>query len=75
MPESKKLLDSFGINEYGLIDIKGKISNVKISRILNCDKVGGCPYCFPHGYETTNSTLANRTRNWKNKRKTRWKSN
>ena len=40
-----------------MIDFPKKYSNVKISRIYNTDKTGGCPWCFPHGFETNNSTI------------------
>lgn len=63
---------AFGINEFGLVDFPVKISNVQVSRIVYGNE-RGCSRCFPHGWETDNSTFANRQRNWKSFRKTRWK--
>lgn len=65
---------AFGIDDLGIIDIPIKFSNVKISRMHNVEKVGGCTYCFPHGIECTNATEDKRhNRNWKRYRKTQWK--
>ncbi|GGG07131.1 hypothetical protein GCM10011344_04560 [Dokdonia pacifica] len=73
MKNYKKLKEAFGLNEYGLIDFPKKISNIKISRIVNHEKMGGCSYCFPHGYETVNATVGKNTRSWKNNRLKQWK--
>ena len=73
MKHYRKLKKAFGLNEFGRIDYPKKISNVKISRIVNHEIMGGCSYCFPHGYETTNSTLSKNTRSWKKNRKYQWK--
>lgn len=65
---------AFGTDEYGLVEIPRKIGNCQISRIHNFQKMGGCPYCFPHGFECTNSTaLKRRNCNWKRYRKRQWK--
>lgn len=72
--KQKKFKKAFRLNELDFIDFPAKISNVKISRIINCDKMGGCPYCFPHGYDMINSTQYNYQRNWKKYRKRQWKS-
>jgi hypothetical protein len=69
MKKVKCLKKAFGVNEWGLVDYPTKTSNVKIERV----RYRGCPWCFPHGYETTNSTINNRQKNWKKFRKTRWK--
>jgi hypothetical protein len=71
----KKLKRSFGVNELGMIDFPTKYSNVRISRIINSDKTGGCSFCFPHGCETTNATIGKYSskRNWKSYRKNQWK--
>lgn len=74
MKHYKRFKKVFGVNAYGLIDFPKKYSNVKISRISNHSKMGGCSFCFPHGMETTNSKYAKFTRNWKRYRKTHWKS-
>lgn len=71
--KAKRLLKAFGKDDFGIAALPRKIGNVRISRIHNFDKVGGCTYCFPHGFECTNSTLSKRIRNWKQYRKTRWK--
>jgi hypothetical protein len=60
---------AFGLDEYGHIDFPVKVSNVKLSRIVH----QGYSYCFPHGYDTENSTIDNRQRNWKKYRKTKYK--
>lgn len=73
MKKFKALKQSFGINEYGLIDFPKKISNVQVSRILYGDDMG-CSWCFPHGYETINSKEIKFQRNWKKCRKTQWKN-
>jgi hypothetical protein len=73
MKNCKKFEKAFGLNEFGILDFPTKISNVQLSRILN-GNCSGCSWCFPHGYETINSTITNRQRNWKKFRKTKWKS-
>ena len=73
MKNYKKLKRAFGLNEMGLIDFPRKISNIQISRIVNHEKMGGCSFCFPHGFETTNATSAKNTRSWKNHRLKQWK--
>ncbi|UFH33394.1 phosphate ABC transporter substrate-binding protein [Chryseobacterium sp. C-71] len=73
MKKFKTLKQTFGINEYGLIDFPKKISNVQISRILYGDEMG-CSWCFPHGFETINSKEIKIQRNWKKYRKTQWKN-
>lgn len=73
MKNHQKLIKAFGLNEFGCIDFPKKISNVKISRIVHTERMGGCSFCFPHGYETTNSTLSKNTRSWKKNRKHQWK--
>ncbi|GMN06308.1 hypothetical protein MTsPCn5_16970 [Croceitalea sp. MTPC5] len=70
----KKFGKAFGLNEKGLIDFPKKISSVRISRIKNVDKMGGCSYCFPHGIDTTNSKHSKFTRNWKKYRLKQYKS-
>jgi hypothetical protein len=72
MEKLKILRQSFGFNEYRLIDFPKKISNVQVSRILDGDEMG-CSRCFPHGYETVNSKQNKFQRNWKKYRKTQWK--
>jgi len=73
MKKCKSLKQAFGVNTYGLIDFPKKISNVKVSRILNGDKMG-CSYCFPHGFETVNSKQNKVKRNWKKYRNTQWRN-
>lgn len=64
MKRQKQMQKAFGINEFGQADLPVKISNVQISRIVNGAE-RGCSWCFPHGFETNNSTISNRQRNWK----------
>lgn len=73
MKRKKSLQKSFGLNEFGLVDMPNKISGTQISRLLVGDFMG-CSYCFPHGIETKNSHWSNRQRNWKNYRKTKRKN-
>ncbi|MGD1320444.1 phosphate ABC transporter substrate-binding protein [Chryseobacterium sp. 2R14A] len=73
MKKLKTLRQTFGINEYGLIDFPKKISNVQVSRILYGDDMG-CSWCFPHGYETINSKEIKFQRNWEKYRKIQWKN-
>ncbi|MFZ6777333.1 hypothetical protein ACO0LD_10955 [Undibacterium sp. Ji83W] len=72
MKRECSLIKAFGKNEVGLADIPKKISGITISRIIIGEK-SGCSRCFPHGYETINSHIGNRQRNWKKQRKTKWK--
>ena len=74
MKHYKRFKKAFGTNEYGMIDFPAKISNVKISRIQNTDKMGGCPFCFPHGVECTNSKWKKDTKNWKAYRSRQYKN-
>ena len=72
MKTQKQLRKAFGINEFGLVDFPTKASNVQIARVAYGNQ-RGCSWCFPHGWETTNSTVANRQRSWKRFRRRRWK--
>jgi hypothetical protein len=62
----------FGVNEWKMADYPVKISGIQLSRLLYGNAMG-CSRCFPHGYETINSTIVNRQRSWKKFRKTQWK--
>lgn len=74
MKHQKRMKKAFGSNEFGLVDFPIKISNVQISRISYGNEMG-CSRCFPHGWETVNSTwFRNKQRNWKCFRKTKWKA-
>jgi hypothetical protein len=73
MKREVRLMKAFGKNEAGLADLPKKISGTAISRITRGEETG-CSFCFPHGFETVNSHTANRQRNWKKQRKSRWKS-
>ena len=75
MRHRKQFVKAFGLNEFGKVDFPEKISNTRISRIQNSDKMGGCSYCFPHGIDTTNSKYSKRTRNWKKYRRKQYKVN
>lgn len=72
MNRLKQMQKAFGVDEFVHFNFPIKISNVRLARLLYGNK-SGCSYCFPHGYETVNSTVANRQRNWKRFRKTKWK--
>jgi hypothetical protein len=72
MKKEKWMRKAFGMDESGYANLPVKISNVQLSRILYGNE-RGCSHCFPHGLETSNSTVLNRQRNWKRFRKTRWK--
>lgn len=72
MKKVRRFYKALGTNEIGGINFPPKMSNIQISRILYGD-ARGCSRCFPHGWETSNSTQSNRQRNWKKFRKTQWK--
>lgn len=73
MKEKKAFIKAFGLNEFGLVDFPFKISNVKVSRLVFGNQMG-CSWCFPHGYETCNSTLSKNRKSWKFKRKKQYKT-
>ncbi|XZF14538.1 hypothetical protein ACTHGU_00225 [Chitinophagaceae bacterium MMS25-I14] len=70
---TKKLQKAFGLDEHGMTAFPYRISNVQYARILFGEE-RGCSYCFPHGYETTNSTISKYQRSWKKYRPTQWKA-
>jgi hypothetical protein len=72
MKREHRLIKAYGQNEHGFADLSVKISGITISRITLGEDIG-CSFCFPHGYETINSHIANRQRNWKKQRKQQWK--
>ena len=72
MKKEESLIKAYGKNEAGLADMPKKVSNNFVSRIINGNE-SGCPFCFPHGYETYNSHYKNYQRTWKKYRKTQWK--
>ena len=72
MKSEYRLIKMFGANEAGLANLPVRISGITISRILIGEE-SGCSWCFPHGFETVNSHIGNRQRNWKKHRKTQWK--
>ena len=71
MKRERQFQKAFGLNQFGITDMPTKISNVQLSRLVYCKKE--CTYCFPHGWEVSNSTFNNNQRCWKKFRKTRWK--
>ncbi|OUJ72464.1 hypothetical protein BXP70_18045 [Hymenobacter crusticola] len=72
MKRVKQLIKSFGIlAERPFAALPTKISNVQVARVTHCKNE--CPFCFPHGVETSNATILNRQRSWKRFRKTQWK--
>lgn len=64
----KALGSAFGANEAGLADLPTKMSNRRVSRLVFTGDRGGCSFCFPHGFETTNSTAGKNRRSWKHNR-------
>ncbi len=72
MKKIGRLIKAFGLDEDGVLDLPRKKSGTFVQRLLLGDEQG-CSRCFPHGYETVNSHIVNRQRNWKRHRKTRWK--
>lgn|GEM_PF-469029 len=65
----------FGVDEQGWPLLPAKISNVILARLEHAADRGGCGYCFPHRFETTNATCKKNRRSWKNYRKTQYKVN
>lgn len=72
MKREYRLIKAFGKNKAGMADITGKVSGVKITRIIMGDDIG-CSFCFPHGHDTINSSISNRQHNWKKQRKNQWR--
>jgi len=71
MKRFKRFKRAYGLNEFGMINYPKKISGTKLSRILLGDE-SGCSFCFPHGFETFNSSSNNRQKSWKFLFKKRW---
>ena len=72
MKSRKALRRAFGAAE-GFPEVPTKIGNVAISRLVNCRAAGGCSFCYPHGFETTNSRRVKNTRSWKHNRATQYR--
>ena len=73
MKEKKGAIQAFRFNDYGLVDYPKKISNVQIARIFHGEE-RGCDRCFPHGFETDNSSISKNKKNWKFYRKHQWRN-
>ncbi len=73
MKSRKALRRAFGDTE-GFPDVPKKIGNVAISRLVHCRASGGCSFCFPHGFEASNSTRAKNTKSWKHHRVTQYRA-
>ncbi|MET4108122.1 hypothetical protein [Hymenobacter sp. UYP22] len=72
MKRVKKLQQAFGTVEEGrFVAYPAKFSNVQVSRVV-FGTARGCAFCFPHGPETSNSTLNKQQRTWKKFRRTQW---
>jgi hypothetical protein len=72
--KSRKTLNlAFGEDEARIPAIPAKVGSRRVSGLLCCRARGGCSYCFPHGFETTNSTQSKKRRSWKHYRKTRFR--
>lgn len=72
MKYRKRFRRAFGDDE-GLPDLPTKVGNVAISRLVNFRTNGGCSLCYPHGFETPNSTWAKNTKSWKHHRATQYR--
>ncbi|MBO3273021.1 hypothetical protein [Hymenobacter defluvii] len=73
MKRVKKLQQAFGtVDEGAFVSFPAKLSNVQVSRVI-FGNARGCAYCFPHGPEVDNATLATLQRTWKRFRRTQWK--
>lgn len=70
---SRELARAYGLTDEGMIDLPRKCSNVRIARVLHMRDRGGCPFCFPHGFETTNSTYEKNRRSWKYHRREQYR--
>lgn len=71
MKKEVRLIKAFGKNEAELGDLPGKISGVRLSRIVIGEE-SGCSGCFPHGYETINNRWSKNQRCWKKQRLNQW---
>lgn len=72
MKRPRKLLKAYGqLADVVFAALPPKHSNVQLARLRHCKQE--CSYCFPHGFETRNSTLSNCQRSWKRFRRTQWK--
>lgn len=70
---SRVLARAYGLTDEGLIDLPQKGSNVRIARVLHTRDRGGCPFCFAHGIESTNSTYHKNRRSWKHHRRKQYR--
>ena len=69
----KSLAEAFGEDEHGGPALPAKVGSRLVSRLIFCRARGGCSMCFPHGFETTNSSESKNRRSWKLYRKTRFR--
>ena len=66
MRKSRQVLAAaFGRDEAGLPDLPANFSGIRLSRLIFYRTRGGCSYCFPHGFETSNSTIGKNRKSWK----------
>ena len=72
MKQRSKLRRAFGQNQYGMLEMPQKLSGTKISRLVY-GEILGCSYCFPHGWEVSNSRWKKDLRCWKRYRKHQWR--
>jgi hypothetical protein len=70
--DCKAMKRAMGSDDEGFPAMPTKIGNVKLSRIVLGEE-SGCSRCFPHGFETNNSTESKNRRSWKNHRKTKYR--
>lgn len=72
MKRPRQLLKAYGqLTDFAFAALPPKHSNVQLARLRYCKKE--CSFCFPHGFEVSNSTSNNRQRSWKRFRRTQWK--
>ena len=59
---------AYGRDELGLADLPSHLGSACFARYLYASERGGCTRCFPHGFETSNSTDRKNRRSWKCRR-------
>jgi hypothetical protein len=67
-----KVKKVMGTTPEDVPDTPRKMSNVKLARLAHADE-RDCSWCFPPGWETSNSTMSKNRRSWKNHRKTQFR--
>lgn len=60
--------------ERAVVDLPAHVSSRAYARIANVRESGGCSFCFPHGPETVNASIAKNRRSWKHTRRQQFRS-